>query len=50
MQIPLAKDVASKSEKEGVGEEEVEKIKVDLENEAQRTLPINENKKTLIRR
>ena len=47
MQIPLAKDVASKREGKDDGEEEEEKIEVESGNE---TMPINGNKKTLIRR
>ena len=48
-QTPLAKEVSSKSEEEDDNEEE-EEIEVGSEDEKDLTLPINDNKKTLIRR
>ena len=49
-QTSLAKEVSSKSEEEDDDEEEEEEIEVGSEDEPDLTLPINDNKKALIRR
>lgn len=48
--IPLVKEFASKSDEEDDSEEEEKGIEVDSEDKTDTTMPVNENRKTFIRR
>ena len=48
--IPLVKESSSKSDEDDDGDEKKEDMEVDSENNMDTTLPINDSRKTLIRR